>query len=57
MQFELGLKGIVKISTIMKQTKGSSTIWVEFKIIVDYTVTTARGNKELHMYIKVQLCD
>lgn len=57
MQFELGLKGIVKISTVIKQTKGSSTIWVEFKIIVDYTVTTARGNKELHMYIKVQLCD
>lgn len=39
----------------IQQTKGSSTIWAEFKLIEDYGLTTAGGNKELHMHFKFQL--
>ena len=57
MQFELGLEDIVKIITIIQQTKESSTIWVELKLIEDYALTTAGGNKEFHMHVKVHLCN
>lgn len=57
MNFELGLESIIKIITIIQQTKGSSTIWVELKFIEDYAIITVGGNKVLHMHRKVQLCN
>lgn len=52
MKFELRLECIIKIVTVIQQTKGRSTLWVEFKLIEDYSLTTAGGIKEFHMHAK-----